>query len=83
MIQFIRGNNVADYIDHMTFEETVLMAEPQRLFSDAEIRQIDAESYHQMEPAQMVHMMEVLMPQSGISSSRICTTKNPKNLLIL
>jgi hypothetical protein len=49
-------------LDHFDYEERVILPELQRLLTDQEIREIDYQSYRQMLPEQMFHMMEVLVP---------------------
>ena len=53
---------VADALSHFHYEETVILKELQRLYSDEEIRLIDKESYDQMQPDQMLHMLKILFP---------------------
>ena len=51
-----------DLLAHLNYEETVLMPQLQKILSDDEIKAIDHISYNQMEPEQIVHMLEVLVP---------------------
>lgn len=47
-------------LSHFDYEEKIIMPELQRLATDDEIREIDRITYEQMQPEQMIHMMEVL-----------------------
>jgi hemerythrin-like domain-containing protein len=53
---------VADSLEHLHEEETVILPELQRLYSDAELQQIEAATYREMTPEQMVDMIQVLFP---------------------
>lgn len=53
---------VADNLAHLHEEETKILPELQRLYTDDELRQVEAKTYRQMTPEQMVHMMSVLFP---------------------
>ena len=48
---------------HINQEELVVMPELQRLYADAELMKIEADSYERMTVEQMVHMITVLFPQ--------------------
>jgi hypothetical protein len=61
---------VGDNLLHLHEEETVILPELQRLYTDAELKQVEAETYRIMTPEDMVHMMQVLFPQMN-SSDRI------------
>lgn len=52
----------AQNLIHFDYEEKVILPELQRLATDEDIREIDAQSYRQMLPDQLIHMMEVLFP---------------------
>ncbi|MBX9976703.1 MAG: hemerythrin domain-containing protein [Alphaproteobacteria bacterium] len=47
---------------HFDYEEKIILPELQRLASDSEILDIDAQSYRQMDPDQVIHMMDILFP---------------------
>lgn len=53
---------VADNLAHLHEEETQILPELQRLYSDSELRQVEAESYREMAPEHIVHMIETLFP---------------------
>lgn len=53
---------VADNLAHLHEEETVILPELQRLYTDEELKQVEAKTYRIMTPEQMVHMMKVLFP---------------------
>lgn len=52
----------ADNLKHLHEEETVIMPELQKLYSDEELRAVEFKTYAQMTPEEMIHMMEVLFP---------------------
>ena len=43
-------------------EETVILPELQRLYTDKELKAVEAETYHHMTTAELIHMMEILFP---------------------
>lgn len=51
-----------DNLLHIHEEETILLPELQRLYSDKELSQVEFESYRVMMPDDLIHMMEVLFP---------------------
>jgi hemerythrin-like domain-containing protein len=53
---------VADNLIHLHEEETQILPELQRLYSDEELRQIEAPTYREMTPDQIIQMTEVLFP---------------------
>jgi hemerythrin-like domain-containing protein len=53
---------VADNLIHLHEEETQILPELQRLYSDEELRQIEAPTYREMTPEQIIQMTEVLFP---------------------
>jgi len=53
---------VADNLKHFHDEETLIMPELQRLYTDDELRKIEHNTYHHMTPGQMLHMLKVLFP---------------------
>jgi len=53
-------------LEHFDYEERILMPALQELYNEEEIRDIDAISYHQMTPNQVVHMIEVLFPHMNL-----------------
>lgn len=53
---------VADNLLHLHEEETVLLPELQRLYKDEELRQVEAKTYEEITPDQMVEMVEELAP---------------------
>jgi len=58
---------VGDNIAHMHEEETVILPELQRLYSDEELRQVEAETYRIMTAQQLIEMTEVLFPHMNPS----------------
>lgn len=58
---------VSTNLKHLHDEETVIMPELQRLYSDDELRAIEFGTYASMTPEQMVHMMEILFPHMNAS----------------
>lgn len=53
---------VADNLIHLHEEETKILPELQRLYTDEELRQVEAQTYAEMTPEDMVGMMQVLFP---------------------
>lgn len=53
---------VAENLLHLHEEETVILPELQRLYTDEELRQVEAQSYAEMSSENMVEMMQVLFP---------------------
>jgi len=53
---------VGENLLHLHEEETVILPELQRLYTDKELKAVEADTYHYMTPAEMIHMMEVLFP---------------------
>lgn len=53
---------VADNLIHLHEEETIILPELHRLYSDEELGQVDASTYAMMTPEQMVGMMKGLFP---------------------
>jgi hemerythrin-like domain-containing protein len=53
---------VADNLAHLHEEETQILPELQRLYSDEELRQAEAPTYREMTPEQIVEMIEILFP---------------------
>lgn len=53
---------VADNLTHLHEEETMILPELQRLYTDEELKQVEAETYRIMTSEQMVQMVQVLFP---------------------
>ena len=53
---------VADNLTHLHEEETIILPELQRLYTDEELREVEFQTYQLMTPEQMVDMMEILFP---------------------
>ena len=53
---------VADNLAHLHEEETQLLPELQRLYSDSELQQVEAQTYREMAPSEIVQMLEILFP---------------------
>ncbi|MES2217068.1 MAG: hypothetical protein V4501_01520 [Pseudomonadota bacterium] len=51
-----------DSLKHMHAEETVIMPELQRLYTDAELAAIEINTYSIMTPQEMLHMIKALFP---------------------
>ena len=58
---------VCDNLAHLHSEETIILPELHRLYSDAELRAVEFNTYAHTTPEQMVHMMEVLFPHMNAS----------------
>lgn len=53
---------VADNLAHLHEEETEILPALQKLYSDEELRQVEATTYQEMTPEQMIAMLQVLFP---------------------
>jgi hypothetical protein len=53
---------VGDNLLHLHEEETVILPELQRLYTDEELKMVESDTYRQMTSQEMIHMMEVLFP---------------------
>jgi hemerythrin-like domain-containing protein len=58
---------VAESLNHLHKEETIIMPELHKLYTDDELRQLDFDTYPHMTSEQMVHMIEVLFPHMDIN----------------
>lgn len=61
---------VADSLAHLYEEETKILPELQRQYSDAELRQIEAPTYSEMTPEEMVQMIQILFPHMNTYDKR-------------
>lgn len=59
---------------HLHEEETVILPELQRLYSDEDLSKIEFESYSVMTPTDLFHMMELLFPHMNPSDRRAFLT---------
>ncbi|MCB1083889.1 MAG: hemerythrin domain-containing protein [Simkania sp.] len=57
---------VGDNLLHLHEEETKILPELQRLYSDDELRKIEFPIYEQMTPAQLIHMVSTLFPHMNL-----------------
>jgi len=53
---------VGDNLHHLYEEETQILPELQKLYSDAELRTVEAETYKIMSSEELAHMLQVLFP---------------------
>lgn len=53
---------VADNLVHLHEEETLILPELQRLYTDEELKQVEAETYKIMTSEEMIEMLRVLFP---------------------
>lgn len=58
---------VGDNLHHLHEEETLILPELQRLYTDAELRTVEAETYQQMTVEDLVQMMQILFPHFNYS----------------
>lgn len=58
---------VGDNLVHLHEEETVILPELQRLYTDEELKQVEAKTYAIMTTEQIIHMLEVLFPHMNPS----------------
>lgn len=61
---------VSDNLAHLHEEETILLPELQRLYSDEELQKVEAETYHALEPQDLVQMIQVLFPHMNSSDQK-------------
>jgi len=57
----------ADNLIHLHEEETKILPELQRLYTDDELRQVEAPTYEKMTPEEMIGMMQALFPHMNPS----------------
>lgn len=57
---------VADNLDHLHEEEIVILPELQKLYSDSELQQVEAKSYKEMTPQEIVQMIQILFPHMNV-----------------
>lgn len=53
---------VSDNLAHLHEEETQILPELQRLYSDSELQQVEARTYREMTPEQVIDMLGILFP---------------------
>lgn len=53
---------ISDYLAHLHEEETIILPELQRLYTDDELRTVERETYQLMTPDEMAEMMKTLFP---------------------
>lgn len=53
---------VGENLLHLHEEETIILPELQRLYTDEELEAVESDTYHRMTPTEMIHMLEVLFP---------------------
>lgn len=63
-----------DNLIHLHEEETIILPELQRLYSDEELRNVEAATYKIMTSQELVHMMEELFPQMNPSDWEVFLT---------
>lgn len=51
---------VSENLAHLQEEETLILPELQKLYSDSELQQVEAQTYHEMTPDQIISMLETL-----------------------
>lgn len=61
---------VAENVYHIHQEETVIMPELQKWYTDEELKQLSANTYGHMTAEQMIHMMQVLFPHMDINDKQ-------------
>lgn len=61
---------VADNLSHLHEEETKILPELQRLYSDKELQQVEAITYNEMTPDQIVEMTAILFPHMNSSDRK-------------
>lgn len=61
---------VADNLHHLFEEETVILPELQRLYSDEELKQVEAKTYQSMTADEMIEMIKVLFPHMNVDDKK-------------
>ncbi len=61
---------VADNLTHLHEEETQILPELQKLYSDEELRQVEAQTYREMTPSEMLEMLQTLFPHMNTHDKR-------------
>lgn len=61
----------ADNLKHFGYEERVIMPELQKLFSDAELKEIDHASYRQMSADEIFQMISILFPHMNKEDQQV------------
>lgn len=56
-----------DNLIHLHEEETIILPELQRLYSDEELQKVEAATYNVMTPKELIQMLEELFPQMNPS----------------
>jgi hemerythrin-like domain-containing protein len=62
---------VGENLIHLHEEETIILPELQRLYSDEELRTVEFDTYERMTPDQMIHMLNVLFPHMNIHDKEV------------
>jgi hypothetical protein len=63
-----------DNLLHLHEEETVILPELQRLYSDEELCQVEFESYQVMSSEDLIHMLEILFPHMNADDRLVFLT---------
>jgi hypothetical protein len=63
-----------DNLLHLHEEETIILPELQRLYSDEELKKVEAATYNIMTTDQLIHMMQELFPQMNPSDWEVFLT---------
>jgi hypothetical protein len=58
---------IVENLKHLYKEETIIMSELQRLYTDEELKEVEYNTYKKMAPEHMVGMMEVLFNHMDIN----------------
>lgn len=58
---------VGDNLHHLHEEEALILPELQRLYTDAQLRTVEEETYQQMTVDDLIHMMQILFPHFNYS----------------
>ncbi len=58
---------VGDNLHHLHLEETLILPELQRLYTDVELRKVEEETYQLMTVDELIQMMQVLFPHFNAS----------------
>lgn len=65
---------VGDNLLHLHEEETIILPELQRLYTDQELREVEFKTYRIMTPEELIEMLEVLFPHMNPADRAVFLT---------
>lgn len=61
---------VGENLIHLHEEETILLPELQRLYSDKELKEVEAKTYAVMSPNDLIDMLQILFPHMNVADKQ-------------